>query len=425
VVAVRDKRIFSVANSADRRWRRHGSHGAALPTRGPRRVLYSITSPVTAIFLRGQLDHLKAAGFEVHVACAASPHLERLAVDEGFVLHDLPLTRHWMARDDLKGIWRAVRLLREVQPDVLNYSTPKASLVWAVASRFWRPRLVVYLLRGLRLESERPRSVRFLALWLTELIASRSADVVVCVSEELRRKARDLRLVGPEDAVVLGKGSSNGVSTSRFSPSPELRSSMRRHLGFADSDVVVGYVGRFVRDKGLYDLLDALTLTAKDVRCILVGDSELDVDIVTLLAERQLVDRVTVVDFTHDVRDYYAAMDILALPSHREGMPNVLLEAQAMALPCVTSEATGCRDAVAADESALVVPVAAPQELARAIDRLARDPALRARFGECGRVRMLEHFQQVDHWERYAQLYSGEGREFSRPKGEPLAGEVA
>jgi glycosyltransferase involved in cell wall biosynthesis len=391
-----------------------------------RRVLYAITVPETATcFLRGQLGHLTRAGFDVHLACEASPDLQRFAEEEGVTLHDVPLTRSWLALADVKGVWRAVRVLRTVRPDVLNYSTPKASLVWAVASRLRRPDFVVYLLRGLRLEGERRWSVGFLLLWLTELLAARCADVVVCVSDELRTKALGLHLMREDDAVVLGKGSSNGVSSERFRPAPERRRETRRHLGFADSDVVVGFVGRLIAEKGLYDLLDAVSLASSDVRCLLVGKSELDVDVEALLAERGLLDRVTVIEFTRDISSYYAAMDLLVLPSRREGMPNALLEAQAMGLPCIASDATGCRDAVAADETALVVPVGSPADLARAIDRLAKDPEMRARFGASGRRRVLEHFRQEDHWDRYAQLYSGHGREAATAKGRHHARDVA
>jgi glycosyltransferase involved in cell wall biosynthesis len=401
---MRNRRLVQL-KFANRRLRRHDPGSPEIPARIRRRVLYSVTVATTVPLLRGQMLYLKHAGFDVHLACEASPYVEQLAEEEGFTLHDVPLRRSWLAFDDIKGIWRAVRVLREVKPNVLNFSTPKASLVWAIASHFWRPGFVVYLLRGLRLENERRWSVGFLVLWMTELIASRSADLVVCVSDELRRKALDLRLMREEHAVVLGKGSSNGVSTERFTPSIELREEMRRRLGFTDSDIVVGYVGRFVKEKGIFDLLNAMSLTPKDVHCVLVGDSELDVDIRTLLNERQLQHRVRVVDFTHDIRNYYAAMDIVALPSHREGMPNVLLEAQAMALPCVTSDATGCRDAVAENETALVVPMNAAEQLAAAIEHLAEDPEMRERFGRAGRRRMLEHFRQTDHWERYVTLY--------------------
>ena len=173
-------------------------------------VLHAVTDPLTALsFLRGQLAHLRVSGFDPHLACERTPELEEFARREGVTLHDVPLTRGWWSAKDVRSLTRAVRVLRSVKPDVLNYSTPKAALIWAIATWFARPRMVVFLLRGLRMEGETRRSAKFWILWLMEVLAARTADVTVCVSDGLRQKALDLRLVAPHKAIVLGAGSAS------------------------------------------------------------------------------------------------------------------------------------------------------------------------------------------------------------------------
>jgi len=89
----------------------------------------------------------------------------------------------------------------------------------------------------------------------------------------------------------------------------------------------------------------------------------------------------------------------------REGMCNALLEAQAMELACITTDVTGCLDAVVPDVTARVVSTHAPEQLASAIEQLASDPELRVRMGRAGRKHVLAHFVPEKLWRRYACLY--------------------
>jgi glycosyltransferase involved in cell wall biosynthesis len=369
-----------------------------------KRVLYTVTDPITALgFMRGQLSFLRSHGYDVHLATRASPELERFAVEEGVTLHDVPLSRTWLTREDLTSLRRARRVLREFRPDVLVYSTPKASLVWALASWLHRPSAVVYLLRGLRLESERKRGPGMALLWLCEVVSARTADLVLCVSESLRERALELRLMRPGRADVLGHGSSNGVDVHRFGSDAARRADMRESLGYTDEDVVVGFVGRLTEDKGVPELVEALPRCGPHVKALLVGPTERRVD------EEELLDkgagRLLHVEMTAHVEAYYDAMDILVLPSWGEGMPNVLLEAQAMGLPCITTTATGCRDAVLPNVSALLVKPRAPHELARVIDRLATHPEKRERMGRAGREHVVASFEPAQVWARYVLLF--------------------
>jgi glycosyltransferase involved in cell wall biosynthesis len=387
------------------------------------RVLYAVTDPITALsFLRGQLAFLRSEGFEPHLACARTAELVAFAESEGVTLHDVPLSRSWVGRQDLSSLIRAIRVLRSVRPTVLNYSTPKAALVWALASRFARPPLVVFLLRGLRLEGERPWRIGFALLWLMELLAARSAHVTVCVSHGVRRRALALYLVSPRRAVVLGAGSSNGVDSQRFCViDTSERRRARADMGLAESAFVVGYVGRLAHDKGIEDLLDAVQICAHrtdQIRCVLVGSAEPGFDVNGALRSRPSVAEVTIVrPATAFVEYEYAAFDVFVLASHREGLSNALLEAQSRALPCVTTDATGCADAIEPGKSGFVVRSHDPVELAAAIERLkGPEHADQARLmGLAGRERVEALFLPRRVWNEYAKLYRrGAGNRFVR-----------
>jgi len=350
---------------------------------------------------------LVAEGFDVHLACQGDEAVREMALAEGVTLHEVSLSRTWFSPADLRGMLRAARVLRAVRPAVLNYSTPKAALVWALACIVGRrPPRVIYLLRGLRLDGERAWTLKFALLWLCEVVAARVADTVVCVSPGLRRRATGLRIARASSSIVLGKGSSNGVDATRFVPSTQRRAAMRAQLGSADDEVIVGFVGRLTADKGIYDLLDAVRLLRRPVRLLLVGPTEPDIDLDALwLRYSDLRPCVTHVEYTRATPDYFAAMDVFVLPSLREGMCNALLEAQAVELPCITTDVIGCRDAVVPGVTARVVDPHAPEQLARVIEQLASDPELRVRMGRAGRQHVLEHFVPEKLWRRYSCLY--------------------
>jgi glycosyltransferase involved in cell wall biosynthesis len=98
---------------------------------------------------------------------------------------------------------------------------------------------------------------------------------------------------------------------------------------------------------------------------------------------------------------------VVALPTYREGFPNVVLEACAMGLPVVASRVTGCVDAVLPDRTGLLVPVKDASLLADALASYMQDAELRARHGANGRSHVLQHYAQEGVWQAILETYTG------------------
>jgi glycosyltransferase involved in cell wall biosynthesis len=322
------------------------------------------------------------------------------------------MTREINILSDLAALRHLLRIMRKVRPVITNVGTPKAGLLGGLASYFSGTPCRVYTLRGLRCETATyPKRALLL---LSEWIACRCAHRVICVSDSLRTKAAGLGIADVRKLVVLASGSSNGVDVQRFVPTArrlQAAVDLRAKLKIPTDAPIIGFVGRLTKDKGVGELFYAYTKARSKyprLRLLLVGDFE-DGDKLALHLRQSIQDDSYVVRTgqVEDTAPYYHVMDILALPTHREGFPNVILEAQAAAKPVVTSTATGAVDAIQDGITGIQVPVGDESRLAHALLTLLQEPDLARRMGSAGHERVLRNFRQEIVWEAlYRELCS-------------------
>jgi glycosyltransferase involved in cell wall biosynthesis len=307
---------------------------------------------------------------------------------------------------DLVALVRWIVLLRRLRPDVLNVGTPKAGLLGAVAGWVTRVPVRVYIMRGLRLEGARSRLQRTV-LWLAERLTVLLATEVVCVSPSLRDEAVAWKLFGRRDRpVVLGQGSSNGVNPARWDPgfAGVDRDAVRAEWGVAPDDLVVGFVGRIAFDKGVQDLIGAFpSLDGLPVRLVLLGpveDEELRASIAALGDQVIRID-----DWTFDPYHVYVGIDVLCLPTRREGFPNVVLEAALAEVPSITTTATGSRDSVVPGVTGWLVEPGDVDQLAGAIRSCVADREGVRAAGRAARERALRDFRPTSIWSGLQSVY--------------------
>ncbi len=239
-----------------------------------------------------------------------------------------------------------------------------------------------------------------------ERVACRLADRVMCVSNSIREVAVNEGLCPEPKIKVLLGGSINGVDANgRFNQTnygPETRVLTRAKYGIPESTFVIGYIGRIVKDKGIIELAEAWEMIRSkypEARLLMVGPYEPHDPVPKDVMGKLKADlRVTLTGEEWNTPPLYSAMDIVVLPSYREGFPVVPMEAAAMELAVVATDIPGCRDAVQDGVTGTLVTAKDAAALAEAIQAYIEYPQLRRKHGAAARKRMLSEFSQEAIW---------------------------
>jgi glycosyltransferase involved in cell wall biosynthesis len=369
----------------------------AQSTRPKPHIVVGITNSQTCLTLTGRLRALREAGFRVTLVSSPGELLDRTAAREGVETIALPMRREIAPIADLVSLVRLWWLLLTLRPDMTEFSTPKAGLLGTLAAKLVGVPTRIYMLRGLKVEGSAGFKHRILLA--AERMASACAQVVLCNSPSMRTEALALGLAPAAKLKLIGDGSSNGVDVERFSPGLRKAglSEVRERLGIPKDAVVMGFVGRLTRDKGVPELLEAFDtiLNAEpNAHLMLVGwfDAAEDALSAGMIARIKRHPQIHSTGFVADTSPYYRAMDLLVLPTLREGFPNVVLEAAATGIPVVTTIATGSSDSVVPEVTGLLIPPGYPEAISEAVIQLLRDPARRSRMGLAARAWVIEHY---------------------------------
>jgi len=343
----------------------------------------------------------KAAGYDVHVACRVQGHAANIE-REGIGLHALRelsrSSRHPLR--EARALREITALYRALRPDIVHHVALKPVIYGSIAARRAGVKAVVNAMAGLGYVFSSPdlkaRLVRpFVGGALRGLLESGNSRVILQNDE-------DAAHLGVRNAVVI-RGS--GVDLDAFAPSEEPR-----------GDPLVVLPARMLRDKGVVEFVEAaraLKAEGVNARFALVGAP--DEENPAYIPESQLrawvkEGAVEYWGWRDDMASVFAQCAVVCLPSWREGLPKVLVEATAAGRPIVTCDVTGCRDVVADGKNGLLVPPRDPRALAAALRELLENPNRRKAMGAEGR-RLAERFSTENVVADTLKLYAEVGAE--------------
>ena len=367
-------------------------------------------------FRLGFIRLLIAQGWKVTLVAPAGKSVSALE-REGATFVDWRLHRGSMNPwREFRSLLSLFRIYRSMGPVLVHHYTAKPLVYGALAARLAGVPVVIGSLTGLGyVFSGMGWKTRFLGPLLRILygVAFRWTDRVMTLNPDDQRFVADLLHGRTEKALVVGGG--EGVDTTWFDPAAvdaEAVAAVKKSLDIGADVPVVTCIARLLKTKGVHEFMDAASLSNErgtSARWVLVGGT--DYDNPAAVREEQVAmwrakSEIHFFGETSQIREVLAASDVVVLPSYREGLPQVLLEAAAMAKPIVTTDVPGCRDAIENGITGLLVPPKDHRALADAVERLLADKAQLRQLGIAGRERVVREFQAATVAHRIIRIYT-------------------
>ena len=327
--------------------------------------------------------HLRSLGWEVILISPPGPYTGRLA-EAGFEWLEWQVDRRGLGLvRELQSAWRLRQIYKERRPRLVHHFTVKPVMYGSLAARLVGVPAVVNAITGLGYIFLRSgwqgAALRFVVKPLYRLVIKRPNVHVIFENEDDQEFFLQNRLARKDQTTVI-RGV--GVDVDRYQPQPEV-----------EGAPLVVMPARLLWDKGVGVLVDAVKHLRQDsntssIRVALVGvpdpgnPASIDESQLEQWSTSGLVEHW---GFRQDMGEIYRQAHIVCLPSLREGLPTVLIEAAAAGRPIVASDVPGCREVVADGVNGLLVPPDDPPALAGALAKLAGDPVLRQQMGAAGR----------------------------------------
>ena len=335
--------------------------------------------------------HLDRARYAPVLACGPGGYLDDEARSlPGVPVHFLSsLVRPVRPHLDAAALAALVRLMRRLRPAIVHTHSSKAGILGRWAAWMAGVPRVVHSIHGFGFHDGQNPAVRG-AYVAAERAVSGFTDAFIAVSHANREEGIARRIFTAEKCRVIR----SGVDLSRYRAAGERRGELRRELGLAPEDPLVGMIACLKPQKAPADFVEvARRVLAAEPRAtfVLAGDGELRGEVEARIAQvPQGAERIRLLGWRRDTDRIVADLDVLLLTSRWEGLPRVLPEAMASGLPIVATAVNGSPEAVAEGETGHLAPAGDVALMASRVVELLRDPEKRRRMGEAGRVRSAE-----------------------------------
>ncbi len=341
------------------------------------------------------LDHIRELTRHYDVCVVTGSDSFDLSKEYGInaVNITIPIVRSISPLSDLRALYLLWRLFRGRHFDLVHSVTPKSGLLTMLAGLLAGIRQRVHTFTGQVWVTHKGASRLFLKN-MDKIIASSANNVLVDSLSQLDFLISE-EVVAPGKASVLANGSISGVNLSRFHPRDNMRSRIRSELDIPKDDVVLLFLGRLNRDKGVLDLARAFSLLAAkyhQTHLLFVGADEGGMEREVKRICSRCPSRVHFVSFTKEPEYYMNVADAFCLPSYREGFGSVVIEAGASGVPSIGSRIYGITDSIEDGVTGLLFTPGNIDKLYSEIAKLIENPGLRKKMGEAAKNRAEKMF---------------------------------
>lgn len=337
------------------------SNNILINNRPSKKLIRITTIPMALhVLLPGQMKFMSENGFKVIMISADGENLDKVIENEKCQHIIVPMTRKITPWQDLLCLFQLIKIFRKEKPDIVHSHTPKAGLLGMMAAKISGIKIRIHTVAGLPLMEE--SGLKYALLKQIEKITYSVANHVWPNSNSLYNFIKKNNLADAYKLKVIGQGSTNGVSITRFNKETldkNFLTVIKGNINYDTASVYLLYIGRLVKHKGIVELVNVFSLLKKNyphLKLILVGIFESSLDLLPKKILKQIVDDPCIINVGwSDNAEYYMSLaHYFVFPSYREGFPNVLLEAGAIQLPVICSNIPGNTDIIIHNETGLL-----------------------------------------------------------------------
>lgn len=374
-------------------------------------VVHAVPFGVRTLLLP-QINYLISHQLSVEIVCSDGEDFE-IIKKLGYTIHAINIDRKITPISNLKSIYKLTKLMRNNHYDLVHLHSPIASVLGRIAAKLAGIKRIVYTSHGFHFhENMPPRQYWF--YHTIEKIMANFTDLILTQSSEDFETAIKTKLIKKEKLRYLG----NGIQLEkfqRFQLNPPQQQELRKELKIPEiANPIIGITGRLTEEKGYRELIEALAKLLPqmpNIHLLVIGgqlSSERDsfqIDINNLIQKYQLENHVTFTGFRTDIPQLLGLVNVFTLPSYREGLPRSILEAMAMEIPVIATNIRGCREAVVNEKTGLIIPPKNSEKLAEALIKLLTDQKMSYNFGQAGKERVQQEYDENLVFERLAKFY--------------------
>jgi len=317
-----------------------------------RLVRMTAASMALKVSTRGQPKYMSEHGFDVTMISSDGWELPGVIALEGCPHIKINMSRKLSPVADTISIIKLYRLFRKLKPHIIHSENLKANLCGPIAGYLAGVPVRIQTMAGL--VSPTKKGLKGWLIRQAEILSFKFATDVWPNSHKSMEYMINTKMVKPSKTTVIGRGSTNGIDLERFNLNailPSRLEEIKKTVDFNESDQILVFAGRMVRDKGVNELVAAFERLQKEfpnAKLVLLGPQEADLDPLepSTITGIEKNKRIVHIDWTDEVEYYLAISTLFVFPSYREGFPNVIMQAGAMKCPVVCSDIVGNNEIV-------------------------------------------------------------------------------
>jgi len=351
-------------------------------------ILIANTSNFFNVFMLNHIHQLSKK-YDLFICCNDVNKLKN-KIPNNVSLINIKFKRGISFFHDVVAFFFVLYFLIRKKPNLLVSFTPKVGFISIIASFIARIPNRIHWYTGQIWATKKGLSKIFFKL-SDRLIFYLSHDVFIDGFSQRKFLIKE-KIVSLDKARVLNKGSVGGVDVKRFKFSKQKRNKLRHLYSINKNSFVFLYLGRINREKGISELVEAFKKIENnhDVLLIFVGEIE-DKCLVNLLMEEK---KILYFNFTTKPEDWFSMVDILCLPSHREGFGNVVIEAASCGVPALCSKIYGLQDALIDNKTGFFHKVKSINDIKKKMLYIIKNKKLVKKYGVSAKKRVLKDFEQ-------------------------------